>query len=137
MLIQPSSSATANCRHLYLLDAKPPLHWTNEELESAIQAVMDRYFPANGTSTAQGYLPGLTPEWNLRTVSELGGDLPKEDSQLGATRFGNYLGNFAQNVDPAREIVKMRRRNQEKYIREYYSVWMETEQLREFWRRHR
>lgn len=152
-----TATADAGCRHVLLKEAKPPFEWANlavteevlssfesemervvraatdEELRAEVEGAIGRHFKRH--PPGQGYLPGLTPEWNLAGFDDLVADIPEANRALGGSRYGNYLGNISQIALMNRYLIKKQKGDRLMHIRDYFEFWMEAEYLRELLRR--
>lgn len=72
---------------------------SDESLQSRIEKRIQKRLLANG------YLPGLTPEWNLRNYSELIDDIRENKAAIDASRFSNYVRNIESISSMYRFII--------------------------------
>lgn len=96
-----------------------------EELRRQVGLVIQRY------NEESGYLPGLVPEWNLKTVDELIADLREHREKISASKYYQFQGNVAAAARLARYSLTKSLRNRkatvEIYTRSVYeSALLET-----------
>ena len=77
--------------------------WLQSQSDESLQSRIEKRIQKR--LLAKGYLPGLTPEWNLKSYSELIEDIQENKAAIDASRFSNSVRNIESISSMYRFII--------------------------------